>query len=111
MMKRRRRWAGIVLATSSTIALIAAPGIANAAAPTGNTWSGKTAPLATPWTAEVTPTNALPDYPRPQLARPSVASPQWQSLNGLWQYAETDGFSAPPIGTDLAGQILVPYPA
>jgi len=110
MMKRRRRWAGIVLATTSTIALIAAPGIANAAAPTGNTWSGKTAPLATPWTTDVTPTNALPDYPRPQLARPSVASPQWQSLNGLWQYAETDGFSAPPIGTDLAGQILVPYP-
>ena len=76
-----------------------------------DTWSGKTAPLPTPWTALVSPTNALPDYPRPQLARPSVAAPKWLSLNGLWQYSETDGFSPPPIGQDLAGQILVPYPA
>lgn len=76
----------------------------------GPTWSGKQAPLDTPWTAEVSPENALPDYPRPQLARPSVAEPNWLSLNGLWQYAPTDGFSAPPIGRDLAGQVLVPYP-
>ncbi len=53
---------------------------------TSNTWSDKFAPLATPWTGEVSPTNALPDYPRPQLARPSVAKPTWQSLNGLWEY-------------------------
>jgi hypothetical protein len=50
------------------------------------------------------------DYPRPQLARPSVLAPKWQSLNGLWQYAETDGFSAVPFSKDLASQILVPYP-
>ncbi|MES2094316.1 MAG: LamG-like jellyroll fold domain-containing protein [Actinomycetota bacterium] len=100
----------MTIAAATSIALVAAPGIA-VAAPTGNTWSGKTAPLATPWTAEVSPTNALPEYPRPQLVRPSVAAPKWQSLNGLWQYAETDGFSPPPIGTELPGQILVPYPA
>ncbi len=74
------------------------------------TWSGKVPPLATPWTSLVTPANALPDYPRPQLARPSAAAPRWVSLNGLWQYAPTDGFSAPPIGRDLTGKILVPYP-
>ena len=74
------------------------------------TWSGKVPPLATPWTGQVSPTNALPDYPRPQLARPSVASPRWASLNGLWQYSPTNGFSAPPIGRDLSGRILVPYP-
>jgi hypothetical protein len=108
--KRTKRWLGIALAAACSLGLIAAPGIASAAT-TGDTWSGKTAPLATPWTKDVSPTNALPDYPRPQLERPSVASPKWQSLNGLWQYAETDGFSAPPFGTDLAGQILVPYPA
>jgi len=100
------------MATACSIGLIATPaGAQAAAAPTSDTWSGLTAPLATPWTAEVSPTNALPDYPRPQLARPSVAAPQWQSLNGLWQYQETDGFSAPPFGTDLSGEILVPYPA
>jgi len=112
MTHLRVRWLGIALATAVSIGLIAAPGGAQAAAaPTGDTWSGLTAPLATPWTPEVSPTNALPDYPRPQLARPSVAAPKWQSLNGLWQYAETDGFSPPPFGTDLAGKILVPYPA
>lgn len=101
----------MVLTAACSIGLVAASGVAQAASPPGgNTWSGKTAPLATPWTADVSPTNALPDYPRPQLARPSVAAPHWLSLNGLWQYAETDGFSALPFGTDLAGQILVPYP-
>lgn len=74
------------------------------------TWSGKVAPLATPWTADVSPRNALPDYPRPQLARPSLAHPQWMNLNGLWQYAPTDGHAAPPFGKTLAGKVLVPYP-
>jgi hypothetical protein len=99
----------LAIAAATIVGLTAAPTVAQAA--TGNTWSGKTAPLATPWTGDVSPSNALPDYPRPQLARPSVDSPKWQSLNGLWQYAETDGFSAPPIGYDLPGKILVPYPA
>lgn len=39
-----------------------------------------------------------------------AAKPEWLSLNGLWQYSETDGFSPPPVGRDLPGQILVPYP-
>ncbi|WP_235491699.1 LamG-like jellyroll fold domain-containing protein [Leifsonia sp. Root112D2] len=76
-----------------------------------STWSGKVAPLSTPWTAKVSPSNALPDYPRPQLARPSVKKSTWMNLNGLWQYAETDGYSPPPFGTNLEGKILVPYPA
>lgn len=88
----------------------AASVVSGAATAVPPTWSGKVPPLATPWTALVSPTNALPDYPRPQLARPSVAAPRWVSLNGLWQYAPSDGFSAPPIGRDLTGKILVPYP-
>ena len=79
-------------------------------AETAVTWSGKIAPLATPWTAKVSPANALPDYPRPQLARPSLAHPQWMSLNGLWQYAPDDGKGAPPFGRTLAERVLVPYP-
>ena len=112
---RTQRWFGIALAAACGIGMIAAPGIAAASTapttvPSTMTWSGKTAPLATPWTSEVSPTNALPDYPRPQLARPSVTAPKWQSLNGLWQYAPALDASAPAFGTDLPGTILVPYP-
>lgn len=74
------------------------------------TWNGKIAPLATPWTAEVSPHNALPEYPRPQLARPSLEHPQWMNLNGLWQYAAGDAQGAPPFGQTLKHQVLVPYP-
>lgn len=81
-----------------------------ATADTVVTWNGKVAPLATPWTAQVSPANALPDYPRPQLARPSLAHPEWMSLNGLWQYAPDDGKTAPPFGRTLARRVLVPYP-
>src|SRR5208337_1652069 len=60
-------------------------------------------PLLTPWAAEVSPTNALPDYPRPQLRRA-----RWLNLNGLWEYAIV------PITVKwpdrYAGNILVPYP-
>ncbi|WP_307796981.1 LamG-like jellyroll fold domain-containing protein [Actinomadura barringtoniae] len=61
--------------------------------------------LTTPWTAQVTPTNALPDYPRPQLTRE-----RWQNLNGTWQFAETAAGQPPPIGVDLGERVLVPYP-
>ncbi|GAA2843116.1 hypothetical protein GCM10020220_035280 [Nonomuraea rubra] len=62
-------------------------------------------PLTTPWTAEVTPDNALPEYPRPQLVRS-----EWQNLNGLWQFAATGSITTPPTGQNLAEQVLVPYP-
>ncbi|MCG5218731.1 AbfB domain-containing protein [Streptosporangium soli] len=62
-------------------------------------------PLTTPWTAQVTPDNALPEYPRPQLTRPD-----WSNLNGLWQFAGTGSIDTPPVGQNLAGQVLVPYP-
>ncbi|MGW6282535.1 LamG-like jellyroll fold domain-containing protein [Kribbella sp. NPDC055071] len=74
------------------------------------TWSGATPPLPTPWTAQVSPTNALPDYPRPQLARPTAAAPTWTNLNGLWQFSSWDGFSPITFGQSLSGKVLVPYP-
>ncbi|GAA1739740.1 glycoside hydrolase family 2 [Isoptericola hypogeus] len=61
--------------------------------------------LPTPWTDEVTPDNALPEYPRPQLERD-----RWLNLNGLWQFAGAAEGEAPPFGEDLAEEILVPYP-
>src|SRR3981189_264668 len=71
-------------------------------------WSAlvpKTPPLNTPWTSQVSTTNPLPDYPRPQLTRPD-----WQSLNGQWQFAGTGSLSSPPFGQNLAETVLVPYP-
>ena len=61
------------------------------------------ATLQTPWTADVSPTNALPDYPRPQMVRPD-----WLNLNGPWDYAITADSVHPPAGYE--GKILVPYP-
>ena len=61
------------------------------------------APLLTPWARDVSPTNALPEYPRPQMVRQ-----QWMNLNGLWQYAVTAKGAAQPQRFDE--QILVPYP-
>ncbi|HZB34248.1 MAG TPA: LamG-like jellyroll fold domain-containing protein [Streptosporangiaceae bacterium] len=63
------------------------------------------AQLTTPWTDDVSPASALPDYPRPQLTRP-----RWHNLNGTWQFAEAADGEAPPAGRDLPERILVPYP-
>ncbi|WP_243716159.1 LamG-like jellyroll fold domain-containing protein [Actinomadura darangshiensis] len=68
-------------------------------------WQPKTPPLTTPWTHEVGPDNALPDYPRPQLTRK-----RWQNLNGVWQFAGATAGEKPPVGKDLDERILVPYP-
>ncbi|MDR0535857.1 MAG: hypothetical protein LBG65_05880 [Puniceicoccales bacterium] len=58
--------------------------------------------IKTPWAAQVTPAAPLPGYPRPRLARPD-----WQNLNGLWDYAITPKGAAQPATFD--GKILVPF--
>ena len=68
-------------------------------------WAPKKAPLMTRWASQVSPTNALPEYPRPQLVRS-----QWLNLNGLWQYQSGKEGDRLPAGRKLSGQILVPYP-
>lgn len=62
------------------------------------------APLLTRWAKDVSPANALPEYPRPQMARDN-----WQNLNGVWDYAIT-GKSEEQIPAKFGGGILVPYP-
>ena len=65
-------------------------------------WTSVKAKLTTPWTAEVSPENAWPEHPRPQMVRPD-----WRNLNGLWEYAVTPRDAEPPDHWD--GTILVPF--
>jgi beta-galactosidase/beta-glucuronidase len=59
--------------------------------------------IKTPWAAQVSPASPLPEYPRPRLVRPD-----WQNLNGLWDYTITPKGAALPAAFD--GRILVPFP-
>ncbi|MFF1609027.1 LamG-like jellyroll fold domain-containing protein [Amycolatopsis sp. NPDC058278] len=68
-------------------------------------WQRLTPPLSTPWTKDVSPANALPDYPRPQLTRD-----KWQNLNGVWEFSSAKPGEAAPVGRSLGERILVPYP-
>jgi len=68
-------------------------------------WKPKKGPLMTRWAKEVSPDNAHPEYPRPQIVRK-----QWKNLNGLWQLAFAEEGEAAPVGKDLPEQILVPFP-
>ncbi len=95
-MRLRSGLGALVLAA----AFLAVPAPAKAAP-----YLPKTPPLSTPWTSQVSLTNPLPEYPRPQLTRPD-----WQSLNGQWQFAGAPNLNTPPIGQTLAETVLVPYP-
>jgi hypothetical protein len=89
-----RAWLAILLFTSAFICTARA-----------DAWKPAEGPLQTRWTKDVSPTNARPEYPRPQLVRK-----EWSNLNGLWQFATAQENDQPPIGKELKEQILVPYP-
>src|SRR5687768_7039543 len=93
-----RLLSALVLAATTTI-------IAPALTASAVTWQPKTPPLSTPWTAQVSPTNALPDYPRPQLVRA-----EWLNLNGVWEFTGASNLDTPPIGRPPTEGVLVPYP-
>ena len=65
-------------------------------------WTPAPIPIQTPWADEVSPENAHPEYPRPQMVRE-----KWASLNGLWDYAVVPAEDPKPKQWD--GQILVPF--
>lgn len=97
------------LLTSSALALgvaaaspARASGAGTSGAPAGGSrqWRPKDPPLSTPWTDQVGPDHALPEYPRPQMTRE-----RWQNLNGVWEY----GAGALDRGA-LDERVLVPYP-
>ncbi|MFO0841056.1 MAG: glycoside hydrolase family 2 TIM barrel-domain containing protein [Gemmataceae bacterium] len=62
-------------------------------------------PLMTRWAKDVDPSKPLPEYPRPQLVREA-----WLNLNGVWQFGGAPAGAKPPLGLDLPGKILVPFP-
>jgi hypothetical protein len=66
-------------------------------------WKMQSVNIQTRWAKEVSPANALKEYPRPQMVRN-----EWNNLNGLWDYA----ISAKDAGMpgQYEGKILVPYP-
>ncbi len=68
-----------------------------------STWKPADGPLMTRWAKDVSPENAWPEYPRPQMVRE-----KWQNLNGLWKYAITKREDSQPA--EFEGDILVPYP-
>lgn len=93
-----------------TVAVVLLGSLTIAATPAhaADVWQPKTPPLSTRWTGLVGPNNALPEYPRPQLARE-----KWLNLNGLWGYTGRPakaGATAPPPESDYREQILVPFP-
>jgi beta-galactosidase/beta-glucuronidase len=81
-----------------TVLLCAWPGFA-----AEGKWKPAEGPLTTRWTADVSPRNPLPEYPRPQMVRK-----QWQNLNGLWQFAVAPKDAPKPSAFE--GSILVPFP-
>jgi hypothetical protein len=68
-----------------------------------NHYKMQNVPIQTRWAKQVSPENALNEYPRPQFVRNN-----WTNLNGLWDYAITAKDVVKPSNWD--GQILVPYP-
>lgn len=66
-------------------------------------WHVAESPLLTRWASEVSPTNAHPEYPRPQMVRSD-----WLNLNGVWNCAITPS-NAVDV-TNFEGPILVPFP-
>ena len=66
-------------------------------------WKAADVAISSRWAKDVSPDNAWPEYPRPQLTRND-----WTNLNGLWDY------KIAPLGTkdapaDWDGKILVPF--
>src|SRR5437879_5709371 len=66
-------------------------------------WQPASGPLKTRWAKDVSPRNAHPEYPRPQMVRQ-----QWLNLNGLWDLAITNKAAAKPNA--FPTEILVPFP-
>ena len=91
-----KRVVGLVMCVSAAVA---------SASRAADDWKPGNAPLMTRWAKDVSPANARPEYPRPQMVRKD-----WQCLNGLWQFEPAQEKQDPPVGKELKEKILVPFP-
>jgi beta-galactosidase/beta-glucuronidase len=66
-------------------------------------WQMAPNPIKTRWAADVSPRNAHPEYPRPQLVRKD-----WLNLNGLWDLAIAPTNAS--VINEFTNKILVPFP-
>jgi hypothetical protein len=96
-MKQERRSMNRHLTAAIVLLMCQAPTVQAA-----DEWKPAESRLTTPWTADVSPQRVWPEYPRPQMVRPS-----WTNLNGLWEYAI--GAKAEDKPEQWDGQILVPF--
>lgn len=67
------------------------------------TWQPVSGSLLTRWAKNVSQDNSWLEYPNPQMSRP-----EWQCLNGLWEYWITSKIDQATLIEK--GEILVPYP-
>ncbi len=96
-MKKINLYQRNLLVAGVSLALwLSVPGASHAS------WRPAAGPLKTRWAKDVSPANALPDYPRPQMVRED-----WLNLNGLWDLAIT---SKEATRATFHEQILVPFP-
>jgi len=70
--------------------------------PSRAAWQAAEGPLKTRWAKDVSPANAHPEYPRPQMVRQD-----WLNLNGLWDFAIANKEAT---RATFNSQILVPFP-
>ncbi|MGN0189437.1 MAG: beta-galactosidase, partial [Candidatus Cryptobacteroides sp.] len=67
--------------------LISCAVIAASVFPSFAQWAPAGDNISTPWASEISPDIIpLEEYPRPQMVRS-----KWANLNGLWNYAVSDG--------------------
>ena len=90
--------------TQFQMAVPALIGLVVSCSPLQAQWKPAPVALKTRWTQQVSPQNALPAYPRPQMTRS-----RWQNLNGLWSYGLSDAAST-TAPADMSQKILVPFP-
>ena len=81
---------------------VVAATLAFVSAASAQQWAPAGDRIKTKWAEEVSPANAHPEYPRPQMVRS-----EWKSLNGLWEYSITPKNASKPEKAD--GSILVPF--
>ena len=101
----RKRRAGALL---NLTPLISALILGSHAGAQQSDWKPAQAPLMTKWAKTVTPENVRKEYPRPMMVRK-----EWQSLNGIWQFAFDDNNTGSSAGwnsgRDFQDRILVPF--